>query len=75
MKTRHTLLLFGLAVVLGLALAGRSVAQEGDEHADHDHNHAQTYEGKPAYYLAEHGDFGIGFEDGQLALHVSHFIA
>jgi len=72
MKMKHTLLLFGLVVALALVLAGRSAAQDGDEHTDHDHDHgaAQRHEGRTAYYLAEHGDFSIGFEDGQLALHI-----
>lgn len=37
---------------------------------EHNHEHAHTYTGETAYYLAEHGDFGIGLEDGQLDLHI-----
>jgi len=36
----------------------------------HDPNHAHDPSGRTAYYLAEHGDFDIGFEDGQLDLHI-----
>jgi len=35
-----------------------------------DLNQAPAAGGEIAYYLAEHGDFDIGFEEGQLGLHV-----
>lgn len=37
---------------------------------NHDHGEAHIYEGAQAYYLAEHGDFEIAYEDGELALHI-----
>ncbi len=37
---------------------------------DHDHDHGHAYEGAAAYYLAEHGDFEIGLEEGELELHI-----
>lgn len=37
---------------------------------DHDHEHAHIYTGETAYYLAEHGDFKIGLEDGQFEFHI-----
>ncbi len=37
---------------------------------DHDHDRAHTYTGETAYYLAEHGDFEIALEDGQLDLQI-----
>ncbi len=36
----------------------------------HDANQAHDSGDKEAYYLAEHGDFGVGFENGHLDLHI-----
>lgn len=60
-----------LAVLPLLLLAVPSAkAQEHDHDHDHDHDDsAHHYAGETAYYLAEHGDFEIGLEDGGLALH------
>jgi surface-anchored protein len=35
---------------------------------DHDHGHAHEHEGGTALYLAEHGDFEVVFEEGELDL-------
>ncbi len=42
----------------------------GAQEHDHDHGDAHVYEGSQAHYLAEHGDFEIGYEDGELELHI-----
>lgn len=74
MKTKKALPLFGLTLILAFVLVGPSWTQDGDGHTDHDHEHdhghAQPYEGETGYYLAEHGDFDIGLEEGQLELHI-----
>ncbi|MFC1760775.1 choice-of-anchor M domain-containing protein [Planctomycetota bacterium] len=56
LKKRIAVLLISFIMTLG-ALA-----------EDHDHGH--IYEGASAYYLAEHGDFEIGYEDGELEMHI-----
>lgn len=45
-------------------------AQDHDDDHGHDHGEAHAYEGPQAYYLAEHGDFEIGCEEGELKLHI-----
>ncbi len=70
MKT--SLLLKALCAVLGILLIV-VLPVAGDDHDhdhDHDHGHGHAYEGPPAYYTAEHGDFEIGYEDGELELHI-----
>lgn len=37
---------------------------------DHDHDDGPVFEGTSVYYLAEHGDFEIGYEEGELELHI-----
>ncbi len=62
----HQKILFLAMLPLLLPLAPSAKAQ------DHDHDHdgsAHHYIGETAYYLAEHGDFGIALEDNRLALH------
>ena len=61
-----------LGTLLGILLAF-ALSAAGQEHGhDHDHHQGDThvYEGARAYYLAEHGDFEIGYEDGELELHI-----
>lgn len=64
----HAKNLYCTLLPLLFVMAWPAWAQDHDH--DHDHDHAQTYTGETAYYLAEHGDFGITLEDGQLDLHI-----
>ena len=52
-----------LSIILSLL-----VASVGAQTLDPNHVHEPLVE--TAYYLAEHGDFDIGIEDGQLGLHI-----
>lgn len=54
-------------VAILLALIWSSSAQEHDHD---DHGDAHVYDGAPVYFLAEHGDFEIGYEGGELTLDI-----
>ncbi len=66
----HLKILFPAILPLLLLVAPSAKAQDHDHDHDHDHDDsAHPFTGETAYYLAEHGDFEIGLEDGGLALH------
>ena len=75
--SKQVTFIFRCILIAVFVLSGPSLAEEADGHDHdhdhdhhHDHGHAQAYEGQTAYYLAEHGDFDIGFADGQLHLRI-----
>jgi len=55
-------------LTLLLAILLSRLPSIGAEPQDPNHTHEPSV--RTAYYLAEHGDFDIGFEDGQLGLHI-----
>jgi surface-anchored protein len=52
--------------VLSILLATSSLLLSSVGAHTHDPNQANELDGGTAYYLAEHGDFDIGFDEGQL---------
>jgi surface-anchored protein len=71
--SRHSNTLAILLVIFSplLSSVGGHAPHTDHEHEyDHGHDHAHAALGETAYYLAEHGDLEIEFEDGRLELHV-----